>query len=221
MDEFSALSSTHSNKLKNIITAHKTRYERKGKDAVTVDNLSNFLFTSNDEDTLQVSADDRRLVLFKCSRMYKGNSAYFRTLSLHLRRPEVARGFYQHLMTRDLSDYPDHFQANRPITQYYLDMQRVNIPSFSGYLSAMINNDTFPRSITAGDFFKHYREFHMMNGYKGAGIATATAFGNAMGELPGGAVQKRKTKTTRQYEEFNADIIQAYLVSKNEYDKHI
>jgi hypothetical protein len=142
-------------------------------------------------------------------------------LSAHLRRPEFARGFYQYLKARYLSDYPDHFQANRPITKYYLDMLRVNIPSLSGYLSAMINNSTFPAAVSAGDFFKHYREFHMMNVYKGTGIATATAFRNAMSELPEEAFAKRKTKTTRQYVNFNAIIIHEYLRSKNEYDQHI
>ncbi len=215
------MSPTLSSRLKNIITADDTRFEGKGKDTIAIRNLSNFVFTSNDEDTLQVSADDRRLVLFKCSRIYKGNTEYFSALAAHLRGDDVVRGFYQHLKSRDLSAYPDHFEAKRPITQYYLDMQRVNIPSFSGYLSAMINNNTFPTSATAGDFFKHYREFHMMNGYKGAGIATATAFGNAMGELPPGAFKKKKTNSSRQYEAFDAAIIKAFLKSKNEYDKHI
>ena len=56
--------------LKDLITSDKVRYEQKGKDCIVVQNLANLIFTSNNESTLSIAADDRRFVLFKCSSVY-------------------------------------------------------------------------------------------------------------------------------------------------------
>ena len=221
MDEFSQLSAKESAKLKNMLTAEKTRFEKKCKDSIVVDNFVNMVFTSNEEDTLQVTSDDRRLVLFKCSRIYKGNTDYFDTLSAHLSRPEVARGFLQHLKTRNLSAYPHHFQARRPITAYYIAMQRANIPSFSGFLSAMINDENFPKKILSRDFFNGYRDFHASQNYKSAGLFTPSAFGIGLNELPEGSFEKKRTAGGYTYENFNIALIEEHLISKNELDRFI
>jgi hypothetical protein len=55
----------HADKLKDAITNRTVNFEKKGKDAITVDALANFVFTSNNENALRIPTDDRRFVLFR------------------------------------------------------------------------------------------------------------------------------------------------------------
>ena len=88
----------HADALKNIITNSTLRHEKKGKDVISVDNLANLIFTSNNENALAVPSDDRRFVFFRCSSVYKGDKAYFDRLGAFLDSPGIDRLFYQFLM---------------------------------------------------------------------------------------------------------------------------
>jgi hypothetical protein len=220
VDEVSKLTEAQGSSLKNMITAPTISYEKKGRDTIVVDNISNLLFTSNDESTLPISSDDRRFVLFKCSSVYKGDMAYFDELTAHLERPDVQRAFYQHLLKVDLSAYKNNMQGSRPVTKYYRDMQRVSASSFSGFFSAMVNDDRFPLNIGAVEFYGRYKDFHNNNGYKTNDILSNTAFGNAVRDLPSGAAVKRKMATCNAYVSFDAAIIRSHLESKNEFDPY-
>jgi hypothetical protein len=106
----------YAEQLQNAVTSKTTNWVSKNRENTTVNNFCNFLFTSNDENALSMSSDDRRLALFRCSSVYKGNIQYFENLYAHLVRPEVIVWFYKYLKKRDLSSYPYDFQASLPIT---------------------------------------------------------------------------------------------------------
>lgn len=111
------------NKFKNLITADTIGYEKKGIPKISTKNCSNFVFTTNDERG-QVDPDDRRCAWFKCSPVYKGNTTYFKNLWAFLTLPYIPSIFYQYLMDfRDTRKYSGSFQASRPITDFYIEMQ--------------------------------------------------------------------------------------------------
>ena len=57
----------YSERLKHVITGDNINIEQKGKDIISVQNLTNLLFTTNNEDALLISGDDRRMCMFRCS----------------------------------------------------------------------------------------------------------------------------------------------------------
>ena len=76
--------------------------------------------------------------MFECSPIYFSDKEYFSdkdNLGAHLERPKVARAFYQHLLTRDLSKYSHSysFQHSRPITDCYRAAQQNSIPVISRF----------------------------------------------------------------------------------------
>ena len=117
----------YENLFKDYVTGETVRSEHKGKDAKTVVNRANFVFTSNTEGVFRISPYDRRCVLFHCSSCFVGNEAYFRFLQPYRREPRVIRAFYQYL--RDRVDLPERFQFqfNRPKTDFYREQQRLCI----------------------------------------------------------------------------------------------
>ena len=203
----------YADRLKDLITNPTVNYEKKGKDTIVVANLTNIILTSNNANSLTVTADDRRYVLFQCSAVYKGDPTYFNELGSHLDRPEVARAFFQHLLKRDLSRYPKSFQFTRPITEYYRDAQRNAIPVVSRFLSALVNAATVT-SLMARQFYQRYEAFHSAGNYKF--LVTESSFGRDMKRVPG--LVLKRTAHGKLYH-IDARRIKQHLLEINEFDE--
>ena len=204
----------HDDKLKNLITNDTIQFERKGRDIITVRNLVNLIFTSNNENALAIATDDRRFVLMRCSDRYRGDTEYLSALGQHLDRPEVARAFYQFAMARDLSAYPFNFQPRRPITAYYEECRAVSIPVHSRFLSALLNSGVCPERIGALALFTKYASFVSTGNYKAS--LTETAFGRNIRRITG--ITKGHTMHGTVYT-LEPDAIRRWLVEAREYDE--
>ena len=127
---------------KDLITSSTTNINPKNKTAYIVRNLSNTLCTTNTKNPFHIEPQDRRFVVFECRRTKQGDTAYFQSLGDHLKRPEVARAFFQYLRDHvDVGPYTP-FQVHRPQTSAYVAMQQRNIPLFYKFLSAQIEHAT-------------------------------------------------------------------------------
>jgi hypothetical protein len=203
----------YADQLKDLITNSTLNYEKKGRDTIVVDNLANLVFTSNNANSLTVSPNDRRFALFKCSSVHKDDYKYFNKLAAHLERPEVARAYYQYLMSLDLSEYPSSFQHQRPITDYYKEAQYNSIPVISRFFSSIVNAEFKESQIPAREFFKKFQLFHMNGNYKSP--TTENSFGRAAGRING--ITKKRLQCGIFYL-FNHDAIKKHLMDINEYD---
>jgi hypothetical protein len=113
---------------KDVITNNIFEYKKKFKKPILVQNYCNFLFTSDNDDAINVPIGDGCLVVFKVSSLHKDDYAYFNQLVDHLAKPKVQRAFYEFLMGRDLSAYPTTFNnSNKPITDFHGECQSQNI----------------------------------------------------------------------------------------------
>jgi hypothetical protein len=145
LDEGDGLSK-YADHLKNLTTSSHINYEIKGLSPMVVKNYLNIIITTNHERPVLVETSDRRFVLFKASDIYLGNPPYYRALGSHLKRPQVARAFYQFLMARDLTKYVDHFQTSRPVTDYYLQARKNSISNLHKFISALINSKKYAKT---------------------------------------------------------------------------
>lgn len=93
------------NKLKSMITQGRQRIEKKGKDAETMVDYTNYAMLSNNPDTVKMEEEQRRFVATLVSLCRRGDLAYFRDLAEHMAKPETADHFYTYLMQLDLSDF--------------------------------------------------------------------------------------------------------------------
>jgi len=207
--------SLHDNidKLKNFITCNTINYEQKGKDIIVVDNFTNLLFTSNNENALQVPPDDRRFTMLRCSSVRVRDKPYFDSLAHHLKNPAVARAFFQFLLKRSLEKYPYDFQASRPITAFYKEAQQSTIPVLCRFLSAYISTESTPEQIGAADLYRKYEFFKASGNFKI--FLTSNSFGREMKKITGAS--KKKNREGWFYL-LDKPAIQQHLQESNEFD---
>ena len=203
----------YTDRLKDYITGDVITYEKKGKDSIKVKNLANFLITSNNQNPIKISTDDRRMATFKCSDIYVKDYNYKVRFGAHLGRDEVARAMYQYLLKRDLSAYPYDFQQSRPVTDYYKESQMNSICLVARFLSALINDNSCGEPIAGKQLYDRYKNYAIAGGYKT--FKTVSTFGTDVKRIPG--VTAKRTSLGIMYT-INAVVVKACLQETNQYD---
>ena len=66
-DEISCKASKYNDKLKSIITRTEINLEQKGKDAIVMNDYSNWMFTTNNERAFKTDEGDRRMFMIECN----------------------------------------------------------------------------------------------------------------------------------------------------------
>ena len=199
-------------RLKNVITSDTINIEMKNKQPITVKSMLNLIFTTNNENALKVSPNDRRFVLFRCSSLRVNDYRYNQEFGSHLKRPHVMRAFYQHLLERDLSAYPYDFQNSRPITSYFKEAQMSSICPIDRFISSRVN-DNKCNDTRAKDLFDDYKTFVTNGGYRV--YKTMSSFCTDVKRIHG--VTVRRANTGMVYK-FDAVIVKKYLQEKNHFD---
>jgi len=110
--------------LKDAITCSTTEQEKKGIDAVTITDYTNYIFTTNNINSVKVPEDDRRFMPIEINEELKNNVAYFKELYADLDNEEIMRKFYEELMKRPLENFNP--SRDRPMTELRLDMMNMN-----------------------------------------------------------------------------------------------
>ena len=120
----------HSNNdmLKSKITSKTTNINKKSVAQYSVNDYSNYIFSSNNRNPLPIKSGDRRFWVFDASTNYRGNVKYFTDLANHLERDDVKWAFYQYLLQYTTFNSPIEFSVNTPITQGYKDIRYLNSP---------------------------------------------------------------------------------------------
>lgn len=125
VDEDVISQTKNSEQFKNFVTSGEIRVEGKGKPMFHIINTCNFITTTNfNKKEMGPEFGDRRCCYFLANPCRKGNKAYFDNLGRFLRMPQIPRVVYDFLMQhRDLEKYKKNFQTERPITDFYREMQ--------------------------------------------------------------------------------------------------
>lgn len=115
----------YDNKIKNMITAINVRLEKKGKDIINVRNITRYIYTSNDTYILNISANDRRFVIFRANNEVK-NKKYFDDLGCFIENKFALKAFFNFLKSRKIDNVD--WINDRPITDIYIENQLVSLP---------------------------------------------------------------------------------------------
>jgi len=91
--------------LKNIITHDHFLVEGKGKNSYELPDYNNYVFATNNDWAIKVSAMGRRYFVLNCSNKYAGNKVYFKRLLEQLESKETAVHFFHWLAKRDISEW--------------------------------------------------------------------------------------------------------------------
>lgn len=172
--------------LKDAITCSMTEQEKKGIDAVSVIDYTNYIFTTNNINSVKIPEDDRRFMPIEINEELKNNKSYFKELYADLDNDIIMRKFYEELMTRDLSNV--NLVADRPMTELRLDMMNMNrncIKHFIDYWRKMLTepspilpcNNIIKKTMTSAELYEHFNTFWAKQGRKEESKPNAIKFG--------------------------------------------
>jgi len=170
--------------LKDAITMTTTEQEKKGVDAVAVTDYTNFIFTTNNINSVKIEEGDRRFMPIEINSVLKGNVAYFEELYADLDNETIMRKFYEELMERKLDEFNP--SRDRPMTELRLDMLAMNnncIKQFITYWKEKVassNNDDnnfMNKKMKANALYDCFNHFWIVEGKKAENKPTYTKFG--------------------------------------------
>lgn len=95
----------NASELKASITAVQVTANPKGIKEITADNFARFIFTTNKPNPVDMSDEERRFVLLKCSAERKGDHAFWAKVRAVLFNPSAGAEVAHYLLQRDISNF--------------------------------------------------------------------------------------------------------------------
>ena len=151
-------------KMKSYITDRVIQIEPKYEEPLTIDNMANFIFTTNHSHTIKLEADDRRYACFEVSDCYKNDEDYFEKL-IETFTDEGGCHVYQYL-----KDYPKQKMVNVrkiPKTKLKEDMIHHSKHSVVRFMDTVMNGEIIDeflfdvnqdeRKVSNKKLYEHYK----------------------------------------------------------------
>lgn len=108
----------NADRFKSLITNNRQRLENKNQDSRQVNSCARYVISTNNEDVLKISSNDRRFTIIECSNEKIGDEDYFNNLYEIMDNPEVQKAFYDDMMDLNLTGFK--WRQERPITEAYI-----------------------------------------------------------------------------------------------------
>jgi hypothetical protein len=173
--------------LKDAITMTTTEQEKKGVDAVSVTDYTNFIFTTNNINSVKIEEGDRRFMPIEINNVLKNNVSYFKELYADLDNDYIMRKFYEELMNRDLTKFNP--SRNRPETELMIDMKTMNkncIKDFIDYWKEKVisqsceDGNFMEKRMGATNLYGCFNHFWIIEGRKSESKPTLKKFGTEL-----------------------------------------
>ena len=193
--------------LKDAISMTTTEQEKKGIDAVAVTDYTNFIFTTNNINSVKIEEGDRRFMPIEINPVLKNNVSYFKELYADLDNDVIVRKFYEELMSRDLSNFAA--SRDRIITELMEDMKTMNrncIKQFINYwkdkvISSSCEDGNFmEKRMKAAALYECFNHFWKIEGRKAENKPTLTKFGTELKQFKEFVVFSDKNNQYNTYE---------------------
>jgi len=175
--------------LKDAITCTSTEQERKGIDSQTITDYTNYIFTTNNENSVKISEDDRRYLPIEVSNRLCKNVDYFIELTRLLDDEVVMRKFYQELMDRDIRAFnPSADRPHTKLTDSMMELKADSVTQFIQYWKEQSNDDmvdtdedhevtSLSLKMPANLLYQEFQKWWKAEGKKCDSCPTRTKFG--------------------------------------------
>jgi hypothetical protein len=166
LDELSKKETLHNEgKMKNLASEPTIAINNKGMNMFVIKSYHRFIITTNNEDPVKTSKDDRRNLIIRSSDEKMKDKQYFINLRKHIDDDDIIRTICEDLKTRNVS--PELSENGIPQTSYQNELKEAARPPHELFLenlvSQYINQETL--LITPADTFEAYKCFCITHGY--------------------------------------------------------
>lgn len=108
-------------KIKGLITEPTMMINKKGVKAYPITSYHRFIITTNGEEPINTSKDDRRKLIIRASDELCKNKEYFNTANDYLDDDNVIKTCYEYF--KGLSDIADFNKLSIPVTEYHQELK--------------------------------------------------------------------------------------------------
>ena len=141
----------NASELKSSITAVQVTANPKGIKEITADNFARFIFTTNKANPVDMSDEERRFVLLKCSAERKGDHTFWTKVRSVLFNPSAGAEIAHYLLKRDISN----FQVRKlPENQYQHSIVKSEMSSEHQFVA-----DWDGEKVEASTLYDLYRDY--------------------------------------------------------------
>ena len=163
--------------LKDAITCQQTEQEKKGIDSISIIDYTNYIFTTNNINSVKIPKDDRRYMPIEFNNTYLNDGEFFDELYSQLQNPIIMRAFYDDLMKRDISKF--RLSVDRVETTLMQDMKFMNadpIEQFIDYWGGNLKTHMEVK-MQSSDLYQKFRHFwEVEEGKKITDVPSQTKF---------------------------------------------
>ena len=213
VNELDSKAFKYTEEIKDSLVAETLTIQRKGFDSFTITNNTGFIFITNNFNVLNISEKDRRFVLLDIGDKNAQNVDYFKPLIEEMNSGKYDFEFYNYLLNLDIKGYD--FQKERPITEYYKEIQTLSRPVIIDFLIDLYENNINNKEIKqkSSNFFDNFNIFIDNGGFNYK--LTQTKFSILIKKYD--FIEYRRTSKGIYYF-INIEKLKSYLISKNYID---
>ena len=143
-------------KIKGLITDSSLTINGKGINQYNIKSCHRFIITTNKEDPIKTSTDDRRNLIIRSSDEKVGDKKYFKYLQSIIDDVNVAKTVYEYF--KSIPDMDKFHQLVKPTTQHQENLKELSVSPIESWVKELVqeNIDKSNVSITSSDAFKMF-----------------------------------------------------------------
>jgi len=185
-DEITANAKLLVDRIKDSITASKIKMEKKGFDAITLKDYSNWIFTTNNENCFKISTEDRRFFMFHCNEK-KETDEFYCNMKKEMDDPEMMNKLFLYLKNYDDKNEFKIGSGIIPKTEYKTELIMADKPAyiqmFYKKTDLFVKSDFKTGEFKSADLFKE-SQIYAKNNYLSSNYSITT-FGLYMSKIFG------------------------------------
>jgi hypothetical protein len=146
-------------RIKGLITDPKLTINKKGVSKYEIDSFHRFIITTNNEEPISTSRDDRRKFIIRSSDELCGNKDYFEQLYKYLDDVNVIKTCYEYF--KSIPDMHNFGKIPIPQTEYHNDLKQESISPIELWLRDFVyeNIDKDELNLKSNDIFICFNEW--------------------------------------------------------------
>jgi hypothetical protein len=194
-------------KIKGLITDTSLTINAKGKDQFEMNSYHRFIITTNKEDPIATSQDDRRNIIIRTSDELIGNKEYFNKLHTLLDDVNVIRTCYDYF--KSIPDLDKFNNIPLPKTSYQENLRLLDLSPPEQFLIEFCSKNEGLVEVENKDFYNQFNEFIETSNieYK----TTPLKFGVKIANLKIDGVEKGKHTKTGDYRNIDIDRVKKHF----------
>jgi hypothetical protein len=186
--------------IKMLVTGGEIKINIKGVDAFSIQSYHRFFITTNKEEPINTSKDDRRNLIIRCSDelihlSLEENTSYFNKANQYIDDDDVVKTVYEYLKTVDV---PANFkQVPVPISEYQDELKELSYSTIECWAKDFLPKTT-QRTFTGKELFSEFQ--HWLQECNMKYDCNIIQFGVRFSRLKIDGVQKKHSKNGAKYE---------------------